>query len=490
MRFKFFTALSLMFAFLAALIPLDHVEAQDTFSDIAGHPYEESILFLADRGIVEGYEDFTFQPDKIINRVEMLKILMERRFGESVGNQTNCFKDVTTEWFAKYVCRAKEEGIVQGYADGFFRPGQRIRMAEGLKMALEDFDLDLSAYERGEWYEKYVNYADEHDFFSKYSYLPNGSMTRGEMSYLVHQLILQEEGGEDEEVVDEEVIKSGEMSHSKEEIRYPDANNGLYYTNFSQPSSGCGVLPPELPPSEMKIDGQYREFITVVPETYDYNTPIKLVFAFHGRTNSNEQVRQYYGIEKAAGGKAIIVYPSGLPNDSGPRHWKDFDDPASDLRDYAFFDRMLEMLSAQYCIDMERVYVMGHSLGAWFTNSLACFRADKIRGVASLGGGTSLGDCQGPVAAMLWHNPNDQLSPFESGEQARDQLIQQNSCSNETVLVEPYEGNCVAYQDCNSGAPLVWCPHTIDYSPDGSYYPHTWPSVTGEAMWQFFEQLN
>jgi len=46
--------------------------AADPFSDITNHKYKESIEFLHDRGVVQGYEDQTFRPDAAINRAEML----------------------------------------------------------------------------------------------------------------------------------------------------------------------------------------------------------------------------------------------------------------------------------------------------------------------------------------------------------------------------------------------------------------------------------
>jgi len=43
--------------------------------------------------------------------------------------------------------------------------------------------------------------------------------------------------------------------------------------------------------------------------------------AFHGRTNSNDQVRAYYDVNDESNGNAIIVYPSGLPEETSPRNW-------------------------------------------------------------------------------------------------------------------------------------------------------------------------
>lgn len=49
----------------------------NTFSDVSdAHPYYEAITWAKNNGIVEGYSDGTFRPDALINRVEFLKILL------------------------------------------------------------------------------------------------------------------------------------------------------------------------------------------------------------------------------------------------------------------------------------------------------------------------------------------------------------------------------------------------------------------------------
>lgn len=327
-------------------------------------------------------------------------------------------------------------------------------------MTFESFEVKLPDPSPGvNWFEPYVDYAHEHSLFSKHSYFADRPMTRGEMSYLLHQMILDEEGTQ------------------------PLSAGANYLSN------GCGQTPPTTVPTQSQVEGVTRSYITVIPDDYHQNTPKKLVFAFHGRTNSNDEVRGYYKVEEAAGNEAIMVYPSGLPTNSSPRNWADAGDSASELRDYAFFDQLLEEFSNNYCVDLDEVYVVGHSLGAWFTNSLACQRGDVIRAVGTLGGGTSIGECTGPVATMIWHNPNDRLAPFSSGEVARDQYVRQNQCSQQAVATSPAEGNCVAYQGCYEDAPVVWCPHTLNYGWNGSYYPHNWPKIAGPEMWNFFESL-
>ena len=91
------------------------VNAAQVFPDIEGHQYRESIEFLSNRGVVQGYPNGTFGPDRPINRAEIMKIIVEASTSGDIGNETNCFPDVHSEWFAKYICYAKDHNIVQGY---------------------------------------------------------------------------------------------------------------------------------------------------------------------------------------------------------------------------------------------------------------------------------------------------------------------------------------------------------------------------------------
>lgn len=280
------------------------------------------------------------------------------------------------------------------------------------------------------------------------------------MAFLVHQLLLHKEG---------------------QRPFTAQRQNG---------SVGCGKMPPQNTPVMSMIQGKERNYITVIPKNYQKDEPKKLIFAFHGRTNSNTMVRGYYGIEQASIGQAIIVYPEGLPAGTSSRNWSDPGDPADAQRDFVLFDQLREEFSNNYCIDLDEVYVVTHSLGAYFANALGCFRGDVIRGVGSLGGGTSLGNCSDPVAAMIWHNPKDNLVSFQAGLIARDQFLKQNQCGKTTLSAEPLAGNCIEYQGCYEGAPVIWCPHTIDSDYRGDYYPHAWPNITGQSINTFFKSLS
>ena len=60
----------------------------------------------------------------------------------------------------------------------------------------------------------------------------------------------------------------------------------------SNRSQGCGRAAPAALPTSLRVGGQTREFISVVPESYDTRVAHRLIFAFHGRTTPNTRVRK------------------------------------------------------------------------------------------------------------------------------------------------------------------------------------------------------
>lgn len=226
---------------------------------------------------------------------------------------------------------------------------------------------------------------------------------------------------------------------------------------------------------EMSVGGTDRTYWRWVPEGYDPNTPIPLIFAWHGSGGDGDEVRtRYFDLEPAVGDGAIILYPDGLSQDGGSSGW----DLEAEGIDVQFFDAMLDSVSQDYCIDQERVFSTGYSFGGMFTYTLACSRGDKLRGIAPtagafFGGGT----CPTAVPAWIAHAPNDDLVQYSWAESARDNWLSTNGCGTDTEPTAP--SPCVAY-DCPQDAPVHWCSHD-----EG----HEWPSFGPEAIWGFFSGL-
>ncbi len=130
-----------------------------SFTDLEESNYKPAIEKLATDGVLEGYLDGTFKPKKTIQRDEFVKIIMETA---DLTNESakNCFPDVKEEWYAKYVCSAKEEGIIGGYSDGYFHPERQINFVEASKIISRTFDLGLLIEPKpmieNEWYSRFV----------------------------------------------------------------------------------------------------------------------------------------------------------------------------------------------------------------------------------------------------------------------------------------------------------------------------------------------
>lgn len=429
--------------------------AADVFSDIAWHQYKESIEFLYKRGVVKWYPNGTFGPNTPISRAEMMKIILEWT-KLPLGSWTNCFPDVKDDWYVPYVCYGKENNIIKWYPDGTFQPNKKVTFAEWIKIALSAFKSGIQEAKDDYWYQPYLDYLHENNVFSRYAVIPYNEMTRGQMASLAHKLILKQEWT-------------------------------LVFDNQRDVASlGCGKEPPNTPPAMSLVNGDIRNYISVIWRNYNKNTPTKLIIAFHGRTNPNTMVRWYYKVEQASKWNAIIIYPSGLPEEWPTRSWSSPWDPASQLRDFALFDQIVKDFTSRYCINRDQIFVVGHSLWAWFTNSLACARGDVIRAVGSVGGGTTINKCAWPVAAVIMHHPQDSLATFKSGEIARDQLLKQSSCGEPAMPVWPQGGNCVQYT-CQKGASVIRCPHSDGIDERGQIYTHTWPDFAGQYIRDFFD---
>lgn len=160
---------------------------QNTFADFAdtnGHAYEEAIQFVQDEGIVQGYADGTFRPDAPINRAEFVKIIVEAALSDEDGS--DCFPDVRSEWFAPFVCTAKEKGLIGGYPDGTFKPDRNVIFAEAAKIIVNA--LRLPTVPEAVWYKPFMDALREHDAIPPSIGTPDQKLSRGEMAAILFAL--------------------------------------------------------------------------------------------------------------------------------------------------------------------------------------------------------------------------------------------------------------------------------------------------------------
>ena len=103
------------------------------YSDVAFNKwYNNAISTLTNMGIICGYPDGTFRPDAPITRAELTKIAASFFSDPRVAaTYDGRFSDVQgAEWYISYLMTAIEEGLIEGYPDGSFRPNRPITRAE------------------------------------------------------------------------------------------------------------------------------------------------------------------------------------------------------------------------------------------------------------------------------------------------------------------------------------------------------------------------
>ena len=103
-----------------------------TFGDIAGEN-QTGIEALASRGIINGYADGSFRPGATMSRAEFAAIVV-RALGLEPRN-TALFADVApTSWYASYIGTASTYGIVKGTSPSTFNPSGTITRQEAAVM--------------------------------------------------------------------------------------------------------------------------------------------------------------------------------------------------------------------------------------------------------------------------------------------------------------------------------------------------------------------
>ena len=167
------------------------------------------------------------------------------------------------------------------------------------------------------------------------------------------------------------------------------------------------------------FDGNEREYVLYVPQSYSPAAPSPLLFAFHGGSGfANDFMNgeaDFRSIADTAG--FILVYPQALedPNDGNSTNWMHKE--PTDHNDVNFIDALIDALSTNYAVDMQRIYACGYSLGGIFSFELACHLNNKIAAIASVAGAAFVGafdacNLTHPTAILSVVGTEDFIHPY------------------------------------------------------------------------------
>jgi hypothetical protein len=223
-----------------------------------------------------------------------------------------------------------------------------------------------------------------------------------------------------------------------------------------------------------------RGFAVRLPDNYDKNKPYWLIFGFHWRGGTADQVDNggtngywwsYYGMQRKSNNNAIFVAPQG--NGGG---W-------SDSSDLTFVDDMIKVIEDNYCVDTSNLVTMGFSWGAGMSYALACARAKVFRAAVLYEAGV-LSGCDGgndPIAYMMIEGLTDGTLGWQGSLSMRDRFVKNNGCTAMDAALDkpgsttippmppPYLKTgghiCTNYSGCSVGHPIRWCVSQSDHGP-------------------------
>jgi hypothetical protein len=114
------------------------------YRDIEGHWAQPAITKLTDKGIVNGYADYLFNPDQQITRAEAV-VMIVNALNLKEGMAPN-FTDVTPKhWAYNQISIAVKAGIITGYPDRTFQPNRFTNRVEMAVMLFNALNLETTS---------------------------------------------------------------------------------------------------------------------------------------------------------------------------------------------------------------------------------------------------------------------------------------------------------------------------------------------------------
>ncbi len=190
---RYFICFVLFFAFLGVI-----VQAK---SDIDGHWANDAVYALADKGILVGDGKGNFMPDREITRAEFLCAVLNA-IGANAGSVDITFSDVKdNDFYAPYISKAAELGIISGFSDGTFRPHASLRREDAVIILSRSFGF-LSGYSASDVFKDEdditpaafgaISYAYRKNIISGFpdgTFRPSAALTRAQAAVMILKVL-------------------------------------------------------------------------------------------------------------------------------------------------------------------------------------------------------------------------------------------------------------------------------------------------------------
>lgn len=159
-----------------------------------------------------------------------------------------------------------------------------------------------------------------------------------------------------------------------------------------------------------------------LPDQYDGFKSWPLIVSLHGYGSSGREQAAYLGLSDSVSRDGfILLTPDGSKNTIGKTFWNawssccNFDGRQVD--DVGFIDALIKNVSKTYSVDTKRVYLVGHSNGAFFGYRFACEKPGVANAVIGLAGTMGPEACRQPTRTNVihMHGTADTTIRYEGG---------------------------------------------------------------------------
>lgn len=192
-------ALAVIMAWSALVLPAGAAETT-SFSDVPDRTTALAVETLRLMGVLDGYGDGTFRPDRQLTRAQFCKMASYAMGAEDelgLYNTITVFPDVKpSHWAAGYVnMAAKGKEIIAGYPDGKFYPDRTVTVGQAVTILLR-----LLGYQEdkigGVWPDSYMAMGAIVGLTDGITASGNSALTRGQAARLFVNLLRADSAGE------------------------------------------------------------------------------------------------------------------------------------------------------------------------------------------------------------------------------------------------------------------------------------------------------
>ena len=249
----------------------------------------------------------------------------------------------------------------------------------------------------------------------------------------------------------------------------------------------------------LQSGGRSRSYILHAPSGLTAGTALPVVIDLHGAGGNGKQQQGMSGFSSLADKeKFLAIFPDGVDG-----YWN-VDDTCcgtagkEKIDDVGFLKAIITKLSAETCIDAERIYVSGFSNGGGLAHRMGCDAADVIAAIAPAATDLRTQPCNAAraISMMEVRGMADSLEPYEGGvvgpaggqytdvgAKASQKLWADiDKCTGATTTNDKY---CESYTQCADGVEVDLCslPNT-----DHSTYGNSLGFNVASVAWSMFKR--